>query len=67
MKLGKVDFRRHPYRGILAEIAHEDGVGRQAVQKRLKKGDPMTMARVAEKVRERNEKVRKYRRAMGSL
>lgn len=67
MKLGKVDFRRHPYRGILAEIAKEDGVGRQAVQKRLKKGDPATLARVAEKVQERNAKVLKYRKAIRTI
>lgn len=67
MKLAKVDFRRHPYRGILAEIAREDGVERQAVQKRMKKGDPDTLARIAEKVQERNEKVRKYQKAIRSL
>ncbi len=67
MKLAKLDFRRHPYRGILAEIAREEGVERQAVQKRMKKGDPETLARIAEKVKERDAKVRKYHRALRSI
>ncbi|HVZ40530.1 MAG: hypothetical protein JST22_06960 [Bacteroidetes bacterium] len=59
---GALDLRRHPYRGILAEIAREDGVERQAVQKRAKRGDPDTLARIARKVRERDAKLADYTR-----
>lgn len=65
IKSQKLDLRKHPYRGILAEIAREDGVERQAVQKRAKRGDPDTLARIAEKVREREAKVRQYHEVLG--
>lgn len=55
-----LDLQRQPYRGILAEIAREEGVVRQAVQKRARRGDPDTLARIAEKVRERDAKVAAY-------
>ncbi len=58
-----MDFRRHPYRGILTEIAREDGVARQAVQKRVKRGDPDTLARIAAKINERTAKVAAYKKA----
>jgi hypothetical protein len=61
IKTGKLDLRKHPFRGILSEIAREDGVERQAVQKRARRGDPDTLARIAAKVRERVAKVNSYR------
>ncbi|MBS1914299.1 MAG: hypothetical protein JST22_20080 [Bacteroidetes bacterium] len=51
--LKKSRFREPPFRGILAEIAREEGATRQAVQKRTSRGDPDTLARIAVKVRER--------------
>lgn len=66
LNLAKIDFRRHPYRGILAEIAREDGVERQAVQKRMKKGDPGTLQRITEKVQTRKRVVDRYKRTMRS-
>ncbi|HVZ40318.1 MAG TPA: hypothetical protein VHI13_13645 [Candidatus Kapabacteria bacterium] len=48
-----LSLREPPYRGILTEIAREEGVTRQAVQKRTSRGDPDTLARIAAKVRER--------------
>jgi hypothetical protein len=65
IKTGKFDLRKHPYRGILAEIAREDGVERQAVQKRARRGDPDTLARIAAKARERVAKVNAYRELLG--
>ncbi len=61
-KRKQLDLRRHPYRGILSEIAREEGVLRQAIQKRAKRGDPETLARIAAKVRERDAKVDDYHR-----
>ncbi|HVZ38517.1 MAG TPA: hypothetical protein VHI13_04520 [Candidatus Kapabacteria bacterium] len=55
----KNSFREPPFRGILAEIAREEGVTRQAVQKRTSRGDPDTLARIAVKVRERQSKAAK--------
>lgn len=54
-KIGTLDFCLHPYRGILSEIAREEGVKRQAVHQRMKKGEPRTLERIAEKVRGRRE------------
>jgi len=51
----KASLRRQPYRGILTEIAREEGVTRQAVQKRTSRGNPDTLARIAAKVHERAE------------
>jgi len=59
-----IDFRRHPFRGILTEIAREDGVRRQSVQRRVQRGHPGTLARVAEKVRERREVIEDFRRTV---
>lgn len=67
LNLARIDFRRHPYRGILAEIAREDGVERQAVQKRMKKGDPDTLERISTKMRERKAKVDRYKKVMRSV
>lgn len=63
-KLRTIDFRSHPYRGILSEIAREDGVQRQAVQKRMVNGDPETLERIAEKVKTRKQAVDKYNRVV---
>lgn len=60
----KPDFRKHPFRGILAEIAREDNVTRQSVQKRALRGDPDTIARIAVKVRERRWKQGALARAL---
>lgn len=57
-------FQRYPYRGILSEIAAEDGVKRQAIRKRALRGDPDTLARIAAKMQERSAKVRRARNAM---
>jgi hypothetical protein len=64
-KSGTPDLRKHPYRGILSEIAREDGVGRQAVQKRARRGDPDTLIRIAAKIRERNRKLAEFRKVSG--
>jgi hypothetical protein len=66
MKTSKLDLHRLPYRGILAEIAREDGVARQAVQKRAKKGDPDTLARIDAKKRTRDEKLKEYNNMLRS-
>ena len=66
-KLRNIDFRYHPYRGIFAEIAREDGVERQAVQKRMRKGDPYTLDRVTEKMKVRKRAVDKYNRTVRSI
>lgn len=58
------DFRRYPLRGILTEIAREDGSTRQSVQKRAMRGEPDTLARIAEKVRERRKKQAAFVRAL---
>jgi hypothetical protein len=58
------EFRRYPFRGILSEIAAEDGVKRQAIRKRALRGDPDTLARIAAKMQERSAKVRRARNAM---
>ncbi len=50
-------LRRYPFRGTLTEIACEEGVTRQAVQKRTSRGDPDTLARIAVKVRERRRRI----------
>ncbi|HVZ37717.1 MAG TPA: hypothetical protein VHI13_00420 [Candidatus Kapabacteria bacterium] len=47
------NLRRQPFRGVLTEIAREEGVTRQAVQKRAARGDPDTLARIALWVRAR--------------
>ncbi|HVZ40629.1 MAG TPA: hypothetical protein VHI13_15220 [Candidatus Kapabacteria bacterium] len=49
----KPNLRRQPLRGVLSEIAREEGVTRQAVQKRVSRGDPDTLARIVAKVRAR--------------
>lgn len=61
---GIIDLRRNPYRGILAELAREQGVCRQAVQKRMRRGDPETLALLAVKIRERTKKMKRYKRAL---
>ncbi|MEO5929257.1 MAG: hypothetical protein ABIR47_04945 [Candidatus Kapaibacterium sp.] len=49
MKTNHLDLQRKPYRGILSEIAAEDGVSRQAVSRRMHRGDPDTLLRIAKK------------------
>lgn len=58
------DFRRYPYRGILAEIAREDGTTRQAVQKAARRGSPDILQRIAAKMQERRRLVRRVRRLL---
>lgn len=48
-------MNRHPLRGIYSEIAQEDGVSRQAVQQAARKGNPEILNRIAEKVQERRD------------
>ncbi|HVZ37881.1 MAG TPA: hypothetical protein VHI13_01260 [Candidatus Kapabacteria bacterium] len=48
-----VDFTRPPFRGILSEIARENGTTRQAVQKSASRGNPDVLAQVAAKARAR--------------
>lgn len=49
----KIDITKLPFKGIMAEIARERGVSRQAVQQAAKKGSPNILERIAEKVEER--------------
>lgn len=48
-------MNRHPFRGIYSEIAQEEGVSRQAVQQAARKGNPKILSRIAEKVEERKD------------
>lgn len=49
-----VDFRRNPYRGVLAEVARAEGVTRQAIQQALQMRNP----RITELVRQAVERRR---------
>lgn len=58
-----IDLNKFPYRGILSEIARERGVTRQAVQQSATKRNLETLELIVGKVRERMEKVNRYKRS----
>jgi hypothetical protein len=46
-------MRKYPFRGILSEIAREEGVTRSAVAQRRKHKDPKTLRKIAQKIQEK--------------
>lgn len=56
VKNKQIDITKAPFRGILAEIAREDGVSRQAVHQSAQNGNPKLLERIAEKVEERKDR-----------
>lgn len=59
----EVDLSRYPYRGILTEIAREEGVTRQAIQQAARTGNPHLLGRIAAKIEERRAMIEKHRHA----
>jgi predicted DNA-binding protein YlxM (UPF0122 family) len=59
MRLTRKNFKRNPNRGIFTEMAHEQGVSRQAIHDGIFKfGNPRLISIAVEKVKER-EKIHK--------
>jgi hypothetical protein len=64
----KINFRRAPYRGLISEIAREEGVTQGAISQALRMKNPKVMQIVADRARQRREayeeEVRRYEEAM---
>lgn len=52
-ELEQYNLRRSPLKGILSEIAREDGVSRQAVQYAASQHKPRIVARIVQKAESR--------------
>lgn len=55
-----IDFRQNPYKGVISEVAREEGVSQQAISDRVKRRNVRTMRLVIAKVRERQAVVREF-------
>jgi len=60
----RIDLRRHPYRGIVSEVARELEVSQPAVSRRMKNGDPVVLALVVSKMNERERVVERFNAKM---
>ena len=58
------NLSKYPLRGIIAEIAREKGITRQAVRNAYQRGNPDILRRMAEKAIERYAKVAQYKRVL---
>jgi len=63
--LGNTNMQQYPYRGILSEIAREDGVSRQSVCKAARRGNPDIIRRIIAKVKQRRRDMERLQRALG--
>ena len=62
--LNDTNMLRYPFRGILAEIAREDGVTRQCIQKAARRGNPDIVRRIIAKVEERRQDLERLQREL---
>ncbi len=57
--LEKIDLRKNPYRGVVRELAEEEGVTRGAITKAVRVyRNPRIIALLLEKIRKREEVMR---------
>jgi len=56
----KINLKKQPYRGLIKEIAIEQGVTQQAISKALKFRNPRIIGLVSVKIKERNDAIRSY-------
>lgn len=56
----RVDLRRNPYRGVIAEIAREQGVSEGSVRYALRARNPRICEIFSRKVEERLKKVERF-------
>lgn len=61
----KIDFKKHPYRGILSEIAKSTGRKRQNIKYALEKGNPEICGIFVNKLEERRNNVCRYKSIVG--
>lgn len=65
MKKIKIKLNKNPYRGILTEIATEQGVSPQAVWNAIYRDrNPRILTILAQKISERKQIIRKIKREM---
>lgn len=53
-------FRRHPYKGILTEVAKARGVNSKTIQQQIKSRHPEVLRMVLAKIEEREALVREF-------
>lgn len=58
-KISEINFKSHPYRGIMKEIADERGVTPQCIGIRFRNRSPEIVELVSTKARERSRGLRK--------
>lgn len=66
-RIGQIDFQRHPYRGILLEVAQELNVSRPSVSKRVKDRDPKVIELVLAKIESRERLVQRFERKVSGV